>query len=173
VYGIVKQHDGAIAVQSQKGKGTTFTLYLPLLMASPLALPAPKADTTQGQDETILVVEDNQDMRIALADILKALNYRVLEAANGREALALLEQQTGEIDLVLSDLVMPEMGGEALIQAMRARGLTLPLVVLSGHPLTNEMQALQAQGLAGWLLKPPDVEELAALLARALGKKAA
>ena len=78
----------------------------------------------------------------------------------------------GEIALVMSDLVMPEMGGQALLQAMRDRGLRLPLVVLSGHPLTHEMQALHVYGLAGWLLKPVDMEELAALLARALGKSA-
>ena len=135
------------------------------------AAPAPKAVRVQGQGETILVVEDNTSLRLALVEILKTLNYRTLEAVNGREALAILEQQAGEIDLVLSDLVMPEMGGQALLQAMRARGSTLPLVVLSGHPLTNEMQAMQELGLAGWLLKPPGIEELAALLARALGQE--
>ncbi len=170
VYGIVKQHDGHIAVQTQEGKGTTFTLYLPALLAAPVALPAPKAALVQGQGETILVVEDNTNLRLSLVEILETLNYRVLEAVNGRAALALLEQQAGEIALVLSDLVMPEMGGQALLQAMRERGLTLPLVVLSGHPLTNEMEAMQAQGLAGWLLKPPDMQELTTLLARALGK---
>ena len=170
VYGIVKQHDGHIAAQTQEGKGTTFTLYLPLLMTAALAAPAPQAALVQGQGEMILVVEDNPNMRMALVEVLEAFNYRVLEAVNGRAALAILEQQAGEIDLVLSDLVMPEMGGQALLEAMRARGLRLPLVVLSGHPLTNEMQAMQAQGLAGWLLKPPDIDELAALLARALGQ---
>ena len=172
VYGIVKQHGGAIDVQTQEGKGATFTIYLPALPDLTLAAPAPKSGLVRGNGETILVVEDNQVMRMALVDILEFLNYQVRETSNGREALAVLEQQAGEIDLVLSDLVMPEMGGQALLQAMRERGLHLPLVVLSGHPLTNEMQAMQAQGLAGWLLKPPNMEELTVLLARTLGQRA-
>jgi DNA-binding NtrC family response regulator len=71
--------------------------------------------------------------------------------------------------LVVSDLVMPEMGGQALFHALRQRGLTLPVVMMSGHPMENEMASLQAQGLAGWLQKPPDIEQLAQLLAQALG----
>lgn len=72
--------------------------------------------------------------------------------------------------MVLSDLVMPEMGGQALFQAMRRRGLSLPVVMLTGHPMENELQSLQAQGLAGWMLKPPEMEQLSRLLARLLGK---
>ena len=63
---------------------------------------------------------------------------------------------------------MPEMGGQALFHAMRQGGLTLPVVMLSGHPMENELESLQSQGLAGWMLKPPDPEQLAQLLARAL-----
>jgi len=172
VYGIIKQHGGAIDVQTQEGKGTTFVLYLPALAGPTLAMPAPRLGFTQGQGETILVVEDNEIMRTALVEMLEFLNYRVQEAANGHEALAILEEKLGAIDLVLSDLVMPEMGGQYLLQAMRARGLHLPFVVLSGHPLTNEMQPIQAQGLAGWLLKPPDMAELTALFAHILGQRA-
>jgi len=170
VYGIVKQHNGYITAQMVEGKGTTFTLYLLALESSPSHLSVSKVDLISGRGETILVVEDNPNMRAALVDILEVMDYRVIEAANGREALAALAQQE-KIDLVLSDLVMPEMGGQALLQAMRDRGLDLPLVVLSGHPLTNEMDAMQAQGLAGWLRKPPDMQELTALLARVLGQR--
>ena len=83
----------------------------------------------------------------------------------------MLEQRAGEIVLVLSDLVMPEMGGQALFHALRQRGLTLPVVILSGHPLEDELEDLQAQGLAGWMLKPPSVTELGQLLARVLHKE--
>jgi DNA-binding NtrC family response regulator len=78
-----------------------------------------------------------------------------------------LEEHT-EVALVVSDLVMPEMGGQALFHALRERGLTLPVVMMSGHPMESEMASLQAQGLAGWLLKPPSIEQLAQLLARTL-----
>jgi CheY-like chemotaxis protein len=110
-------------------------------------------------------------LRDALADTLKMLNYQTLQAANGREALAVLEQHADAIALVLSDLVMPEMGGQALFHAMRQRGLTLPVVILSGHPLESELEVLQAQGLAGWLLKPTSMRQLGQLLARALHKE--
>lgn len=75
------------------------------------------------------------------------------------------------IALVLSDLVMPEMGGQALLHAMRQRGLTMPVVILSGHPMESELEELQAMGLAGWMLKPPSVQPLAELLARVLHKE--
>jgi two-component system, cell cycle sensor histidine kinase and response regulator CckA len=177
VWGIVTQHEGHIDVTTRIGEGTTFTIYLPPLSIAPLEeLPLETEALFQGEGETILVVEDNETMRKALVETLALLNYRVLEAANGLEALALLEQnpfqpaEGEEIALVLSDMVMPEMGGQALLNAMRERGLSLPVVVLSGHPVENELKNLRAQGLAGWLLKPPRLEELAQLLAQALNR---
>ncbi|MCP4537176.1 MAG: response regulator [Chloroflexi bacterium] len=170
VYGIVKQHEGHIDVSTEVGVGTTFMLYLPVLLAS-----SPKATdlktealVVQGQGETILMVEDNVALRQALVGTLEQLNYQVLEAANGREALDMLEVRAGEISLVLSDLVMPEMGGRALFHTMQQRGLTLPVVMLSGHPMENELEDLQSQGLAGWMLKPPDMERLSRMLVRVL-----
>ncbi|MCP4543026.1 MAG: response regulator, partial [Chloroflexi bacterium] len=76
------------------------------------------------------------------------------------------------VALVLSDVVMPRMGGQALFHAMRQRGLTTPVFMLSGHLVGSELDSLQAQGLAGWMLKPPDMEQLARLLARALNSDA-
>ena len=119
----------------------------------------------------MLVVEDNAALRAAMIDILEMLNYQALSAADGRAALAVLEQHADEIAVVLSDLVMPEMGGQALFHAMRQRGLTLPVVMLSGHPMEHELEALQAQGLAGWMLKPLDGEQLAQVLAQVLDKE--
>jgi len=170
VYGIVKQHEGHIGVTTKAGKGTTFTIYLPALLVHQPEAPAPETKAfVQGQGETILVAEDDATLREALVGILESLNYRVLEAADGREALDILEQGPGQgVSLVLSDLVMPETGGQALFHAMRQRGLELPVVVLSGHPMENELKGLQAQGMAGWTLKPLNVEQLARLLARAL-----
>jgi len=176
VYGIVTQHNGYIDVQSAEGRGTTFTIYLPALVTTPLVETAVSQPTApQGQGETILVVEDNEAFRQALAITLVELNYQVVTAADGREALAILEQDGGgetpgpAIALVLSDLVMPNMGGKALLQTVRQRGLTTPFLILSGHPMEAERrQSLQTLGYAGWLLKPVGTEELAAAVARAL-----
>lgn len=190
VYGIVKQHEGHIDVQSEVGRGTTFTIYLPTLSAvEPRAAVTTPAAPLKGNGETILVVEDNKFLREALASTLDMLNYRVLTAADGREALSILERQVDDseagaeaggdassdpaIALVLSDMVMPEMDGKALFQALRQRGLTIPVVILSGHPMEAQLQVLQAQGLAGWLLKPIGTNELAAIVARLVSKKLA
>ena len=176
VYGIVKHHAGHITVASKPGEGTTFTLYLPASPAQQLAATAIETkNLIHGQGETILVVEDDPVVRQALVESILALNYQVVEANNGQEALALLEQLTGDlaargsgIALVLSDLVMPKMGGQALFNAIQQRGLKTPLIMLSGHPMESKLEDLQAQGLAGWMLKPPDIEKLSRLLAQVL-----
>jgi two-component system cell cycle sensor histidine kinase/response regulator CckA len=170
VHGIVGSHQGFIDVATEMGKGTTFTIYLPALRAA-------QADAAQlvmdslviGDGETILVVEDNRDARSAVAESLKLMNYRVVEAANGREALEVLEERAGEIALVLSDVVMPEMSGTTLLQTMRARELTVPVVMLTGHMLGHELEGLRARGIADWIPKPPNLEQLSLVIARALG----
>ncbi|MBM4461092.1 MAG: response regulator [Chloroflexi bacterium] len=167
VHGIVKQHGGEIGVSSEVGVGTAFAIYLPAVAAAAEPAVAP-AEPSAGAGQTILIVEDDPILREALTDIVELLGYRTLSAAHGRQALTLLDQHA-EIGLILSDLVMPEMGGRALLQKVKDRGLTTPVVILSGHPLDDELARLQALGLAGWLLKPPAMEELAALLAQALG----
>jgi len=173
VHGIVAQHEGHIDLETQLGQGTTFTIYLPALLArsskpSDGGLPGELPALVEGQKETILVVEDNATARRVLAESLKLLNYQVLEAANGREALSVLEQHGESIALVLSDVVMPEMGGQALFHALRQRDPTIKVVLLTGHPLQEQLESLQAQGLDGWLLKPPVLEQLAEMMARVL-----
>jgi CheY-like chemotaxis protein len=117
-------------------------------------------------------VEDSASTRQALVESLELLNYRVLEASNGREALELLDRHGREIALVLSDVVMPEMGGIALLQALGQKGLTVKVILLTGHPLKHEMEDLR-EGEAGallvdWLPKPPSLEELGEVVARGL-----
>jgi two-component system, cell cycle sensor histidine kinase and response regulator CckA len=176
VYGIVKQHEGYIDVTTWEGEGTTFAIYLPSLAQRQPETTSYEAETLiQGQGQTILVVEDDAATRAALVDSLELLNYRVIETANGREALAILEQQAGRADaaeqiaLVLSDMVMPEMGGRALLHALREKPLNTRIVFLTGHPLDEEtFEDLHSQGLQGWLLKPLSIEQLSQTLAQAL-----
>ncbi|MGD8814748.1 MAG: PAS domain S-box protein [Anaerolineales bacterium] len=169
VYGIVEKHEGHVHVTTKEGEGTKFTIYLPALAAHSTTDPVTDAlDANQGKGEVILVVEDDQILREALTDSLKILNYQVLQAADGAEALGILEQHEDEVALVMSDLVMPKMGGKALLEAMRKRDIALPVVILSGHSLESEISNLQTLGLAGWMLKPPNIEQISQMLAQVL-----
>ncbi len=170
----MKQHEGEIDVQSQVVQGTTCTIYLLALPVHPAEAPTLEMEAlTKGKGETILVVEDNAPTRQALVDSLELLNYRTLEAADGREALEALERQNSEVSspeivLVLSDVVMPGMGGVALFHTLRQRNLAVKVVLLTGHPLVKDMERLRTQGLSDWLPKPPSLEQLAEVVARAL-----
>jgi len=124
-----------------------------------------------------MAVEDNTATRKALVESLELLNYRALAAADGREALGILERQTSEVSedfrslgvaLVLSDVVMPGMGGVALFHTLRQRNLAVKVVLLTGHPLVKDMERLRTQGLSDWLPKPSNLEQLSQVLARAL-----
>ncbi len=169
VYGIIQQHEGYIDVTTEEGQGTTFFIYFPALNTGDNATDTyEKALLQLGQGQRVLVVEDDPATREALLDSLAQLNYEVLAATNGREALTILASEALEIDLVLSDAVMPEMGGIALFHAIREQNLSVPVVLLTGHPLSKEMENLQALGLAGWLPKPPDLVNLSYLLAKVL-----
>ena len=171
VYGIVQQHNGYIDVKTEAGQGTTFSLYLPTADVDQNTLSS--SDTISlriGHGQVILVVEDNSATRKALIDSLRLMNYQVLETENGREALTILANKGNEIDLVLSDIVMPDMGGIALLHAMRQQKIALPTVLLTGHPLDREMKNLQSLGLSGLMSKPPNLVDLSHLLARILVK---
>lgn len=169
VHGIVGQHNGHIDVKTQPGQGTTFTIFLPTLETTATRNPSLEIPSfIHGNGELLLIVEDEETLREALSASLKELNYRIVEAANGRLALALIAEQGENIDLVLSDVVMPEMGGKALFFALREQGWQKPVILLTGHPMDKEFSQLHHQGLTAWLSKPPDIERLAHELATAL-----
>ncbi|MFN2109350.1 MAG: PAS domain S-box protein [Anaerolineae bacterium] len=169
VYGIVVSHDGWIDVKSQVGVGTTFSIYLPALGVPEVAAsPSLPEALPMGHGETILVVEDNPITRVAIVSALEMLQYHALEAANGKDALEIFAQHSTEIALVLSDLVMPEMGGKALVAALQERAPHMHMVVMSGHPLGMEMDGLRDSGVVACVQKPPGLQELAEALAEAL-----
>ena len=97
------------------------------------------------------------------------MGYQVLEASDGQEALDVFEAHADQIALVLSDMIMPKMSGQALFHALVQRDPEIKMLLLTGHPLREEeMESLQAQGLNGWLQKPPSLEKLARVVARTL-----
>ena len=136
-YGIVKQSGGFIEATSVEGAGSTFRIYLPEAAASqagdasPLALTAPSS--VHGGGETILLVEDADAVRQVVRRALTKMGYRVLEASNGPQAIGVAIEHRHDIDLVLSDFVMPHMGGRELIDRIHGLGLNPKILIMSGY----------------------------------------
>jgi PAS domain S-box-containing protein len=134
VYGIVKQSDGFVWVYSEAGLGTTFKIYLPRVgSAHSPPLPIDRSPATRGGSETILIVEDEDLVRALASRSLRERGYRVIEARQGADALRQLEQQAAEVDLVISDVVMPEMGGRELARRLARLRPSLPVLFMSGY----------------------------------------
>ncbi len=135
VYGIVKQHQGWIEVATKVGSGTTFKIFLPVIQV-PEAAPPPKVVETRpaGGDETILVVEDDDAVRELTRKLLEGFGYRTVEASSGRQALEEWGGRISEIDLMMTDMVMPGgVTGRELAERMRSRRPSLKVLFVSGY----------------------------------------
>ena len=134
VYGIVKQHQGWIDVSSEINLGTTFKIYFPATGKPVEIVPEKPAEKVRGGSETILLVEDEPVLRELAKVILHDYDYRVLEACSGVEALKVFEENDGKIDLLLTDMVMPEgMSGRELAQELKKRKPGLKVIYTSGY----------------------------------------
>jgi signal transduction histidine kinase/CheY-like chemotaxis protein len=134
VYGVVKQSGGFVWVQSAPGEGATFEIYLPQASATPAKSEAEaKPPVIPGGNETILVVEDEADVRELACEFLKVSGYSVLAAQNGLEAIEVFSRHSGTIHLVLSDMVMPKMGGAELTERLRILGPDTKVLLMSGY----------------------------------------
>jgi two-component system, cell cycle sensor histidine kinase and response regulator CckA len=176
VYGIVKQTGGFIYVDSEAGKGTAFHIFLPRHHAEPEVAPethaangAPKetpAETKPRTDltgqGTILLVEDEEGLRSLNARGLRSRGYSVIEASNGIEALEALEEKDGAVDLVVSDVVMPEMDGPTLLKAMRGRNPDLKIIFVSGYAEDAFEKSLPENQQFAFLPKPFTLSQLVA-----------
>jgi CheY-like chemotaxis protein len=134
VYGIVKQSAGDISVCSEQGRGTTFKIYLPAAQERVESLPAkPTTIAASPSSETILIVEDEETVRRLTREVLKTQGYTVLEARDGVEALSIFEQRDGTIDLMLTDVVMPRIGGAELARRVWSIRPDMKVVCMSGY----------------------------------------
>jgi GAF domain-containing protein/signal transduction histidine kinase/CheY-like chemotaxis protein len=159
-YGIIKQHGGFIDAHSQVGEGATFHIYLPA--QQPVVDEIDSFDSikdARGSGETLLLVEDDLSTLKALKTLLVDSNYQVLEATNGLEALEIYEERAKDIDLVVSDMVMPEMGGVALYETLREHWPGVKVLFITGHPVIEQDQSLLESGNVYWLQKPFSVGE--------------
>jgi signal transduction histidine kinase/CheY-like chemotaxis protein len=134
VYGNMKQNNGFISVYSEVGHGTTFKLYFPKVQAEEEQIkPAEVVATTKGGHETILVVEDEARVRAVAVTLLRKHGYRVLEASNAGEALLICEQEKDKIDLMLSDVIMPNMNGRQLADRLAQVRPDMKVIFMSGY----------------------------------------
>jgi PAS domain S-box-containing protein len=134
VYGVVKQSGGGISVYSEPGEGTVFKVYLPRVDEEPVRqYAAPGSPRTSSGSETILVVEDQAEVRDFVRDGLVQYGYRVLDARTPAEALQILERHQGVIHLLVTDVVMPQMSGRELAERLTAREPTLKVLYMSGY----------------------------------------
>lgn len=179
VYGIVKQTGGFVYIDSEVGKGTTFSIFLPRHVPevaatetpteeTPAAAPARPADLTGVG--TILLVEDEDGLRSLNARGLKSRGYTVLEAANGVDALTALEARDGEVDLVVSDVVMPEMDGPTMLREMRSRNPHLRIIFVSGYAEDAFARSLPEGQQFAFLPKPFTLSQLVAAVKETLAK---
>lgn len=163
VYGIVKQNDGYIFVESVLGQGTTFHIYLPRVESELTALPAPIASPAiLSGNETVLVVEDEQAVRDLVVLTLRQRGYNVLEAWNGVEALRTAQEHTGEIHLLLTDAIMPEMGGKDLAERIRQVRPETRILMASGYSADRFTGAQSFPPGMSFLAKPFTPRELLA-----------
>jgi len=159
VYGIVRQSNGYIHLTSAPGRGTTFWIFLPRatsvtgdgLAPTPIELAAAPAGTT------VLIVEDEAQVRGAAARVLRRAGYTVLECQNGADALALWEQRGAEVALVVTDVVMPQVGGRELVRRLRAAGASVPVLFISGYAEGATPDRTDDTGLSTFLAKPFDI----------------
>jgi len=133
VYGIVKQSRGHVTVYSEVGVGTTFKIYLPAIDKPALAPQSQPAAQLSAGHGTVLLVEDEAPLRALAAEALKRLGYHVLQAGNGLEALVPADQHPGDIHIVVTDIVMPRMGGPEFVEKLRRKRTGFSVVFMSGY----------------------------------------
>jgi two-component system, cell cycle sensor histidine kinase and response regulator CckA len=155
VYGVIKQSGGFIWVYSELGRGTTFKIYLPRVDQAVDRLgPVPSVSEAPRGTETILLTEDEQDVREVTREFLESGGYTVIEARDGAEALGLAEAHKGSIDLLITDMVMPRMTGQELAARLKERQPELRMLYMSGYSERAAAESMQTDPSMRLLAKP-------------------
>ncbi len=168
-YGIIKGHGGYIDVFSDKGKGTTFEIYLPATKKEVEEEKDLSGEFVEGRD-TVLLVDDEELVLDAGEQMLRRLGYEVLVAGGGQEALALYEKNHAKIDMVLLDMVMPGVGGGETYDRMRKIDPTVKVLLSSGYSIDGEATEILERGCDGFIQKPFDLSALSQEIREILDK---
>ena len=169
VYGIVKQSGGYVIVQSELGHGSSFHIYLPQVEGTTEKHAAPVAGATAGGTETILLVEDEESVRQLVRDTLEAKGYKVVEAENGEAGLAAAARHMGNIDLIITDVVMPGLGGREMVERLSVTRREAKVLFLSGYTEDAILSEGSIKSGTAFLQKPFTLTESVAESKRSLG----
>ena len=160
VYGAVQTHAGYIDLESTPGTNTAFHIYIPLASINSIEPDSLQDEIIQGKGETILLADDDPDMRTVTCEVLQSLNYTVIQAQDGQQALELFQQHDAKIDMILTDIVMPNMGGHEMATHAREIKNDIPIVFASGYDKKQAFDAENALSQSTFLQKPFTLEAL-------------
>jgi CheY-like chemotaxis protein len=173
VFGIIKQSEGAVAVETKLGAGSTFRIYLPVVAATSTPLLAKRTQELPIQgSETILLVEDDDHVRSGLVNQLRRCGYRVLEANSGEAALGLLTRTRDTVHLMLTDLVMPGMHGSTLAAEVEQKWPRIKVILMSGYGEHPALDHVEVDGARPFIMKPFTISALATLIRGTLSPSA-
>ena len=167
VYGIVKEHKGDIKVHSERGRGTTFDIHLPLMGKAEAPL-ASEIEIHNTGDERVLLVDDEEAIAKLVCLMLERLGYRVTSRTGSLEALAEFKTDPKRFDLVITDMTMPQMTGDRLAREMIAIRADVPIIICTGFSERIDRESAQAMGIKGFLMKPVVRSEMARMVRKVL-----
>jgi CheY-like chemotaxis protein len=162
-FGIIKNHQGTITVESAVGVGTRFHIYLPAVLAEKPAPSEPSRRVARGEG-TILVVDDEPYILASLQDMLRELGYTVLVANGGMAALEIFDSYKNPIDLVILDMIMPDMGGAETFDLIKAKRPEVKVLLSSGYSMNQLAEEIISRGCSGFLQKPFNLTRLSQMV---------
>ncbi|MFA5181554.1 MAG: response regulator [Syntrophales bacterium] len=168
VYGIVKGHNGYIDVQSEPNKGTTFRIYFPVSEQPAVAERKPSLEDVLRGAETILFVDDEDEVVKVSKALLEVMGYRVLTARNGQEAIKIYQEHKDAIDIVLLDMIMPGMNGGGVHEKLKEINPDVRVLLLSGYSKDREATAVLASQCNGFIQKPFKINDLSRSIRQAM-----
>ena len=170
VYGIIKNHDGIINVDSEEGEGTTFNIYLPATEKETIQKEHLPEEVLKGT-ETVLLVDDEDMIIDACEQLLEEMGYKVLIAKGGKDAIEVYKKNKDEIDMVILDMIMPDMGGGETYDKLKEINPKIKVLLASGYSIDGQASEILDRGCNGFIQKPFQMENLSHKIKEVLEKK--